>query len=540
MKKERIILAAVLLLVLCLAIWFWFDSTYIILNGEVFKRSSVELVLEGEELPDQNLLAELPELEVLDVRAITLQPEEFDSLQAALPNCKILWQVPFGEGYHDNTATEVVATAVTLADLEQLKYLTNLETVDARGSRDYDVLMTLKEIHPELTVMYTVNIGGEEVRENVTSVAIGDGEAEQLLGAIPMLPELQIVDALDCTDYETLVAIHEVYPELDLQYEVPIGGESWAGTITQMTIENADGEELLSMLPYLPDLTDVTLTGTTPDNEVIYEMMCLRPDVIFHWDFELFGVQTSSTATELILSNIQMESTDEVENALKYFYNLERVEMCECGISSEDMDALWKRHPETRFVWTIHIGLGTLRTDATAFIPFKIGYNIDLPFYDAQITDLKYCVDMECLDLGHMRMTDISFLHYMPKLKYLILADTVAEDYSVVGELTELIYLELFRTPFSDVSLLLNLTKLQALNIGWTDLENPELLMELKSLKRLWVTMAGLTAEQNQQLKEALPDAVVYTTSRHPTEGGWRHFDLYYEMRDLLGMFYMD
>lgn len=528
-KNRKRILTAVLILALCLAGCYW-----------LFTELTAEVVLEGGELPDKELLKKLPALEVLDVRAVNIQPEEYDSLREALPNCTILWRVPFGGGYHDNTSVEVAAVSVTSEDLDRLKYLENLETLDARGCRDYDVLLTLKQTHPELEVMYTVNLGGEELRENTTAAAIGNGEAEQLLSAIPMLPELQTVDALECTDYKTLTAIHEAWPELDLQYEVPVGGVNWAGTTKQMTIENADGEELLRMLPYLPDLTDVTLTGTTPDNEVIYEMMCLRPDVVFHWEFTLFGVQTNSTATELNLSNIKMESTDEVENALKYFYNLERVEMCECGISSEDMDALWKRHPETRFVWAINIGSGRLRTDATAFIPYKIGHNIDRPLYNSQITELKYCIDLECLDLGHMRMTDISFLHYMPKMKFLILADTVAKDYSVVGELTELVYLELFMSPFSDTELLLNLTKLQDLNISWTKLENPELLMEMTWLKRLWATKIGLSEEQNETLKAALPDTLVYTSSLHPTEGGWRQSDLYYQMRDLLGMFYME
>ena len=248
---------------------------------------------------------------------------------------------------------------------------------------------------------------------------------------------------------------------------------------------------------------------------------------------------TNSVATELILNEIPMESVAPVEDALKYFYDLQWVEMCRCGISSEEMDALWKRHPETRFVWEIPMGGLFVRTDVKAFIPFKYGYNIDRPFYDEQAKELKYLVDLECLDLGHMRMNDISFLKYMPKLRFLILADTVCKDFSYIAGLTELVYLELFRSEIEDVNLLMNMTKLEDLNIGWTDLKNPEKLMEMTWLKRLWATMNGMNYAQFCQLEEALPNTYVYVNSKHPTEGGWRQSQRYYEMRDLLGMFYM-
>lgn len=538
-KKWNRIIASALLLVLGIAAWCFFDNTCLILNGRIYSRSAVEVVLTGRSLPDHERLLDLPELEVLDIRQIEVRCDEYDELRAVLPDCTILWKVPFGDDRHDDTAKEVVVTSLTEDDLDNLRYLTNLETVDARGCRDYRVLQLLSQSFPDLTVMYTVSVGGQELRENATEVQIADGEAEQLLSVLPMLTQLETVDALACSDYETLAKMYKAYPQLDVRYTVTVGGKSYPGDTTSLVLENADAEELMEKLPYLPALTDVALTGTTPENDLIYEMMCLRPDVVFNWEFELFGVKTSSTATELDLSNIPMESTDIVEDALKYFYNLERVEMCDCGIPSVAMDALARRHPETRFVWTIHIGTGSLRTDATAFIPYKVGHTAGNPISEEEAWELRYCIDLICLDLGHMRMEDISFLYYMPKLQYLVLADTEVESYAVLSELTELVYLELFSTSFTDVEILLNLTKLEDLNISWTNLENPELLMEMTWLKRLWATEIGLTEEQNQKLKEALPDTLVYTKSLHPTEGGWRQSKRYYEMRDLLEMHYM-
>ena len=274
----------------------------------------------------------------------------------------------------------------------------------------------------------------------------------------------------------------------------------------------------------------------------MFELKCRYPNTVFEWSFELFGVQTSSTAKELILNEIPMESTAAVEDALKYFYNLEWVEMCQCGIPSEDMDALWKRHPETRFVWAIPMGSGFVRTDVNAFIPYKYGYHIYSPFYDRQAKELKYLVDLICLDLGHMRMTDLDFLECMPKLQYLIIGDCIVTDFTPLAGLKDLIYLEIFMTEIKDLNVLLNLRKLECLNIGWTRADNTELLKEMTWLKHLWANNIGLTRQEVKELKEALPNTLVYVSpdvTDGSTDGGWRNCPRYFEMRDLLGMYYM-
>lgn len=538
-KSKKLTFALVLLAAFCVSAWFLFSSCYMVVGGEIVSRETTEVVLRGEKLPDAARLQKLERLENLDLRNIYVQPEEYEQLRQQLPDCHILWNVPFQGGYWENTVSEVTVSSLNGEEMALLQYFPNLETVDARGCRDYDALMELRAQCPELTVMYTVDVGDCELRENTTECTVTDENAKNLLALLRYLPELRTVNSEECTDYATLMAIRESRPEMVLNYTVTIGGVPYAGDSTEITLENADGQEAMELLQYLPSLTTVAFTGTVPDNETMYQLKSRYQDVVMQWDFELFGVQTNSTATELILNEIPMESTETVEEALKYFYNLERVEMCQCGIPSEDMDALWKRHPETRFVWAIPMGCGFVRTDVKAFIPFKYGYNIDLPFYDTQAKELKYLVDLECLDLGHMRMTDISFLQYMPKLRFLILADVVCEDFSYLADLTDLVYLELFRSYFDDVELLMNLKKLEDLNIGWTDLKNPELLAEMTWLKRLWTNMNGMTRKELAELKAAMPDTYVYIDSAHPTEGGWRQSYLYYEMRDMLGMFYM-
>ena len=540
MSKKKLMIAFAIL-VLCGVFCCLFFSNYVLINGHIFDRDADCVVLRGNDLPDEKLLHRFAQVETLDVREATVSVSEYEALCAEFPDCDIRWRVPFQGEYFDNTISQLHTVTFYESDIDMLRYFSDLETVDARGCSNYDALLKLREARPDLTVMYEIKLGdGQRLRENATECTVTDENVRHLREMIPYLPELHTICSENCTEYDVLMDIRRENPDLNVEYSVEIGKNSYAGDAAVLTLDISDAAEAMELLQYFPDLQEVAFSGLAQDYDLMYQMMCRYPDVIIQWNFELFGVETNSVATELILNEIPMESVAPVEDALKYFYDLQWVEMCRCGISSEEMDALWKRHPETRFVWEIPMGSYYVRTDVKAFIPFKYGYNIDRPFYDAQAKELKYLVDLECLDLGHMRMNDISFLQYMPKLRFLILADTVCKDFSYLAGLTELVYLELFRSEIEDVNLLMNMTKLEDLNIGWTDLKNPEKLMEMTWLKRLWATMNGMNTAQYYQLVKALPNTYVYVDSKHPTEGGWRQSQRYYEMRDLLGMFYMD
>ena len=414
------------------------------------------------------------------MRSVALSPRDFDRLQQLLPDCEILWQVPFQGQQIPHDATDLTVSSLSAEDQLVIPYFRNLKTIHAESCHDYGVLTEFQKKNPQLDVLYAVTVNG--------------------------------------TTYSS----------------------SAAQEVTALTLQDADLNELEHALPCFPNLQEVAFTGIIPDNDAIYELMCRYPQISFHWDLTVFGISTPNSATFLNFSGIPMESTEEVESILKYFPDLERVEMCGCGIPSEQMDALSQRHPEIRFVWTIKVGRGTLRTDVTAFIPFKLGHTMDTPLYDKDCTELKYCIDLVCLDMGHMKIKDLSFLRYMPKLKYLIVVDMPCTDFSPLESLTELVYLEIFLTKFTDHELLLGMTKLEDLNIGATPAKDVSALHKLTGLKRLWLPGVPVNNQQFAELQAALPDTQIVRFARHSTDQGWRNHQNYRDMRDLLGMFYME
>jgi len=477
MKKRYIILICLVLLFALLAGGlYWHRSTYIQIEGEYLRRDISELTLTGSELLEAAVLQQLTALEYLDVRNIDLSIAEYEQLREQLPQCRIDWNVPFQDTRLNEHVETLSVSTISFHDLESFAYLPSLKTIYADNCPDYDVLMALKTSHPHL----------------------------------------------------------------ELHYHVPLQNHSYSEDTVSLTLVNADITELRAALPYLPELSQVTFTENTPENEAIYQLMCDYPHIEFFWNLDVFGVETPNTATELVLSGISMESTVEIESYLKYFSALERVEMCDCGISSEEMDALSKRWPDIRFVWTIRVGVGTLRTDVTSFMSLHVGSSSKTPLTDADLSELKYCTDMVCLDLGHMAVKDLSFLSNMTKLKYLIVADIPCKDYSALANLKELIYLEVFLNKFLNQDVLLELTNLQDLNLCYTTVEDVEILKQMTWLKRLWIAGCGLNTPQYESLLAAMPETQVVLHITEATGGGWRDHQNYRDMRDLLGMAYME
>lgn len=476
-KKILIILAILILLFAGFTVGkqYHFLQNHVELEGQYIPKDTVDLTLSGPELPDSEILLQISSLKQLNVEKIPLTISQYEQLCQALPHCEIRWLVPFQGSYISPETRELTITSLASEDFESISYLPNLEKIHTDG----------------------------------------------------------------CSDYAQLLALQAAYPSIDISFSVTMGDQQIPYNAEHLSLQDADISSLKQIIPYLINLSEVTFTGAAPDKDEIYQLMCQYPHISFQWDLTLFGLTTPNTATELILSDIPMTGTAEIESYLKYFPNLKRVEMCNCGISSDEMDALSKRHPDIRFVWTIKIRYGTLRTDAIAFIPFKLGYHIDNPLYDNDCTELKYCTDLICLDMGHMKIRDISFLEHMPNMKYLILGDTPVKDFTAIANLKELIYLEIFNVQFTQHELLLGLTKLEDLNLGSTPTNDITALKQMTWLKRLWVPGTRLNGYQYDELLQSLPNTQIVMFAMHSTDKGWRDNQNYRDMRDLLGMWYM-
>ena len=206
-------------------------------------------------------------------------------------------------------------------------------------------------------------------------------------------------------------------------------------------------------------------------------------------------------------------------------------------IENEDMAAYRDRvRDQYKVIWTLRLGPSiALRSDADNFMPNHFGVG-QLP--DSYAYNLRYCEDMVCLDVGHMTLTDISFVEYMPNLKYLILAWTEVQYIEPIRSCKNLVFLELDWSCIRDISPLVDCTALEDLNLGRTYCDISPL-KEMPWLKNVYMILRSNAGVVGQ----ALPDTRVVTSANPDaaTVGyGWRRLPNYYAMRDCLNAPYMN
>lgn len=491
-----------------------------------------------------------------DLRDLEMTVAEYEELNAQLKETHLVWNIPIGGEVYDSTSREITISSLTADQIPLYGYFDRLQQINAWECEDYDALLQLQEALPDCDIQWGIHLGTAQaaITEPILNLVGSGVTAQELIEKIGYFENLQTVSVADVSfTAQEQADLRAAYPNTQFHWNMEVAGKYWLSTETKLSYAGADptAQELLDASGWFYNVKELDLSGCGFTVEELLALKEAYNGAVIHSELTVFGVKFTTEDTELDFSNIEMEDTATVEQFLPLMNGLQKVIMCDCGIPSEEMDAMGKRHPETRFVWTVKIGRSTLRTDATGFIGAKHGYipnaNIRDPYQDASrrlfnedIEEFKYCVDMICMDLGHMGVTDYSFLNYMPKLKYLILADTPGTDFSMIANLPELIYLELFMTDFNQTEILLNLKNLKNLNLGFTGLTNLEPLKEMTWLEMLWLPGNHISTATYQELQEALPNTTIDYLSKDSTSNGWRKSQHYYDMRDLLGMYYLN
>lgn len=401
--KIRLTIAALLILVLVAGVFVgiqYYQSLHITIHGNTYERSITQLDLKGIENPELNLICQLNSLESLDIRDTGITVQDHDTLQAALPECEILWSVPFQGGWLDSNVREITIETLSEEDVALLDYL----------------------------------------------------------------PELETVNAGTCRDYAQLVLLQERRPECQINWQVFLQDEGYDLGTRELTFADISADELAAALPYLTCLETVTLTQVQTDVSGLLELMSQYPDVTFIWDTELLGVSVNSLAAEIDFSGILIEDLESLEAIITRLPKLETVTMCGCGISNEEMEALNLRHENIKFIWEVTIRNVTLRTDITYFMPYQYrlkltdedAYNLryftdlvclDLGHYSITNCDFVACMPhLKYLLLADTRITDLSPLEGLEELVYLEIFMTDVTDYTPLLTLPNLECLNLCYT----------------------------------------------------------------------------------------------
>ena len=540
-------ICAVVLVALAAAAGFILSRRYVRLGEQFVPVSSTTLDLRGAGLTDLSALDRCTALTELDVRENELSADVLDEFRAAHPGCRVLYSVYLNDEPYDS-ATE----AVTLEDLPNdwvnLRLFENLRSLTVNHCTAPGAMETLRAELPNCEMRYTLCIGSqwfdsEAVELTVSGTAPTAAELLTQLSHFSGVRTVNLPDAvLTIDEQHSLVS---TYPGISFFWNVQIGSQRVSNLTTELSMSGEDDAalaQLTSALDLLPQLHTVELTGCTAPVADRLAFIEQHPDISAGWTVSVEGQEFSWNTEFIDLNNYSIADVSSLEAAFAELPKLTQVDMCDTNLSYEQLDALNQKYENIRIVWKVYFGNYYLRTDAEYFIAAAWGDN-KVYLTDDDIDCWKYCTDLKGLDIGHMNITDLSFLQYMPHMTYLIIAECPIEDISPLAQLKELRYLEMFQTNVSDISPLLECTALKALNLAYMNVKQDNawsVLPKLTNLDLLWYPSVPLSGTQRQQLADALPNTTLFLYNGcEPSGGIWRYNPYYYEMRDFFHMYYM-
>ena len=375
----------------------------------------------------------------------------------------------------------------------------------------------------------TVFIAGKTYPADSTSFTVTDPDFDY--SRLARFHSLQSVDVtamkVEEEQYQRIRA--QLGEPIEILWNVPFNGDRLPSNTTELHITSEPGETDVSLLSYFTHLTDVTVNYMDSFEKLYSIMKVIRetnPDVRFQCSTCLYGVPLDSSTESLILNDIPIPDTDTLCRAIEVFPLLQKIEMCGCGLSDEVMGQLRETYPSVEFVWTVHFLHFDVRTDAQVFSTLALDYS--RPGDSETFAPLfRYCTELRALDLGHMRITDISEIRNLKKLHTLILADNRISDISPLADLKELNYIELFQNDISDISPLLELPHLEDLNFCYNpNLQNPTSITQCMTLKRLYYSHCHIYQKDIATIQQDLPsDCEFNWTADNCVYDGWRNND---------------
>jgi len=424
-----------------------------------------------------------------------------------------------GTAYGSDTKFIDLRGARTI-DVGRLCNIKGLEKLDLRDS-----LLTeeqadrLRENLPGCEVLWSVPIAGQLADSDAVELELKN-PSEEDFALLRFFDNLETGNVSDCELYDYMQELSSGDNSWKLVWTVPIGGREYKSTTVSIKLPDATAEDI-DQLRYLPNLDAVEMSGCE-EYEKIMEFAESRPDCAVNWTVDVLGQQVSSRETELDLSGTKISDVSELEKNLAYLPKLERLILCDCGLSNETLHELNQRQESIKVVWRVYFGKWSLRTDATAFStqqPEKPSYKL----VDDEVRVLKYCTDLEMLDLGHQALTSVEPFADLTNLKVLILADNRISDISPLYKLTKMEYFEMFINRIDDISVVQYMPNLTDVNFCWNRISDPSPLYDHEHLERVWMCGGQMSGATKQEFMAQQPDVIFDLYSTYgSTNGSWR------------------
>lgn len=475
--------------------------------------------------------------EYLDLREKDISFEYYNDVHSQLPNCEILWMVPFQGGKYANDTESLTVNGFTKEDMALvLEYFPKLKHLDATGCEEYARLVSFQEQRPACEVVYQVNLGGKSFPLDTTELVLenGDYDLTTLTENLSYLPQISAITLrMPQLSQEELEALKSAYDTIAFSCTVELLGQEYDTQTTELDLSaltSGDVAEVSEKLAMLPNLESVELMDANGESHLAKEdvkaLMEAAPEAAFHYAFDFYGETISTTDEEVVLTNksIGDEGEAEVRLALDLMQNCTRFVLDNCKLSNEVMAQIRDDYREkTKVVWRVYFGKGSSLTDAELM-------RVVGDLYDSNCSDLIYCEDVVCIDLGHNEwLTDTSFIAGMVNLEYCIISGAPIKDLTPFSNCKKLKFLEIaFCEYLTDATPLAECESLEMLNISNTHITDLTPLDDLP-LTHMCAKMnpggvSRVPSDEQARFKAQHPDCwATFNEDSQPYGRGWRY-----------------
>ena len=540
---RKVLIAAIVILSLILAALLgviWYQGTHIFVDGEAYAKYK----------------------DVLDLREEDVSESHYLAVQAQLPDCEIIWNVPFQNGHVSSDTEQLTIAALTEEDIRLLhNYFPKLVKIDAGACKDYAVLAQLRDAVPHCDVVYQVELGGISASPETTELTLEDGnfEFDTLMTNLGYLTKLQSIHFPKANlTVEQQAALEEAFPDLTVSFTVEILGKEYDAQTTALDLSSMASSEVDAVAPklsMLPRMKDVQLMGPSSISHLmlsdVQKLKAAAPDATFHYAFDFYGVTVSTTDEEVILKKLNVSSMPDSGIAGELRAMLDVMDSCK-RIVVEGMspyDKIWQKinsaelakireeyRDKTKVVWRVYFGEnGSSLTDAEVL---RAVYGLT----DDNSHDMVYCENVRYLDLGHNEFLDyMDFLSGMKELEVAILSGAPLKSLDPIAACKNLKFLEIANCLYlPDINALKECTQLEMLNISFTRFEDLSPISDLNLTHLTTVKNAFVSknepGEALQAFIDAHPDCWTVYEGEQPYGVGWRysedekHLDWYAKM----------
>ncbi len=556
LKKNKLLLlpiiAGVIAVLSFTAVIVVYQKSDVVAFGHETNAFTLTLDFQGDEISDyaalENTLSQFHNLWRVNLGSYPISVNQLTELSELHPKTKFACDtfVNLHGMIAETNATELDFTDYPITDGSTLKKeLSNFpylyKVTFGENTIPLEDRRALQTLYPSIIFdcVSTVNLSGQDVREDAeeAKLEVESLDGKELLKKLVDLPNLKKLSCHSAAiPLEQCEELAQKYPDIEfsLAGEFEMYGKKFRTDDKSIDLSKVKlNDHLEDDLKIFTNLEKVDLHGQPINREKQVSLAKAYPDVLFGWMVEIADVEADSFDTELILDGHPIGEMEKFHESLMLLPNLDLLQMCDCGISNEDMAALRSQYPNTEVVWRVYLGKWSMLTNAEAF-------SVQIWKYDyrrmtsADIQVLKYCNKLKALDVGHQAITDISVIgDYLPELRVLILADNAVSDLTPLSKLKHLHYLEVFLNRIRDLSPLAECTEMVDLNVSYNyGIWDVSPISNFPMMERLWMEHTSISYGSFMDLQGIYPDATLVLYGTGSVDHGWRTHERYYAMQD--------